>query len=67
MTIDPLTGNVYVADFWYSTVTVIHGTEILTTLETGWYSYDIGVNPANGRVYISNTNEGTVTVLGFQD
>jgi DNA-binding beta-propeller fold protein YncE len=67
MAIDPVTGNVYVADFWFNTVTVIHGTEVIATLETGLYPYGIAVNSANGQVYISNTNEGTVTVLGFQD
>lgn len=67
MAIDPMSGNVYVADFWFNTVAVIHGTEVTATLETGLYPYGIAVNPANGRVYISNTNEGTVTVLGFED
>jgi len=66
-TIDPMTGNVYIADFWDNTVTVIHGTDVIATLETGLYPYGIDVNPTNGRVYISNTNEGTVTVLGFQE
>jgi DNA-binding beta-propeller fold protein YncE len=67
MAIDPMSGNVYVADFWFNMVAVIHGTEIIATLETGLYPYGIAVNPANGWVYVSNTNEGTVTVLGFQD
>lgn len=67
MTIDPLTGNVYVADFWSDMVTVINGTEIVATFEVGWYPYGIGVNPANGWVYVSNTNDHTITVLGFQE
>ncbi len=67
MDIDPLSGNVYVADFWNDLVTVVHGTEVAATFETGWYPYGVGVNPANGRVYISNTNEGTITVLGFAE
>ncbi len=67
MAIDPVSGNVYVADFWFNTVTVIQGTEVIATLETGLYPYGIAVNSANGQVYISNTNEGTVTVLGFQE
>lgn len=67
MTVDPVSGNVYVADFWYNTVTVIHGTEVIATIETGLYPYGIGVNAANGQVYIANTNEGTVTVLGLPE
>lgn len=67
MAIDPLTGNVYVASFEYDTVAVIHGTELLTTFDVGWYPYGIGVNPANGWVYVSNSNANTVTVLGFPD
>jgi len=67
MAIDPVTGNVYVANFNDDTVTVIHGTEMIATLDVGWYPYGIGVNPANGWVYISNTNDDTITVWGFQE
>ncbi len=67
MAIDPVSGNVYVADFWFNTVSVIHGTGVIATLETGLYPYGIAANPANGRVYISNTNEGTVTVLDLPE
>lgn len=67
MDIDPISGNVYVADFWSDLLTVIHGTEVIATFETGQYPYGIGVNPANGQVYISNTNEGTITVLGLPE
>ncbi len=67
MAIDPVSGNVYVADFWFNTVSVIHGTGVIATLETGLYPYGIAANSANGRVYISNTNEGTVTVLGLPE
>jgi DNA-binding beta-propeller fold protein YncE len=65
MTVDPFTQNVYTASFHHNTVSAIHGTELLATYEVGWYPYGIGVNPANGWVYVSNTNEDTVTILGF--
>ncbi len=65
--IDPLTGNVYVANFRDDTVAVVHGTEVLATIDVGWYPYGIGVNPANGWVYVSNTNEHSVTILGFRE
>jgi YVTN family beta-propeller protein len=67
MAIDPLTGNVYVTDFWSDIVTAINGTEVMATFEVGWYPYGVGVNPANGWVYVSNTNDHTVTILGFQE
>ncbi len=66
-TVDPITGNIYVASFWDNTVTVINGTQVLATIKVGWYPYNIGVNPANGWVYVSNINEGTVTILGYPD
>ena len=65
MVIDPLTGNVYVANFSDNTVAVVQGTELLATIDVGWYPYGIGVNPANGWVYVSNSNDSTVTILGF--
>jgi YVTN family beta-propeller protein len=65
MAIDPLTGNVYVANFDGNSVTTIHGTEVLTTTQVGWYPYGIGINPTNGWVYVANINDGTVSVLGY--
>lgn len=65
MDIDPLSGNVYIADFWHNTLTVLHDTEVIATLETGFYPYGIAVNPTNGLVYVSNTNEGTISVFGI--
>jgi len=67
MVIDPLTGNVYVANFSDNTVAVVQGTDLLATIDVGWYPYGIGVNPANGWVYVSNSNDSTITVLGFPD
>jgi DNA-binding beta-propeller fold protein YncE len=66
MTVDPLTGNVYVADYYENKVTVINGTEVIGFFDVGWYPYGIGVNPANGWVYVSNTNGDTITVLGYE-
>ncbi len=67
LAIDPLTGNVYVANFWEGTnsVTVINGVQTLATIKVGWHPYKIAVNPTNGWVYVSNINDGTVTILGY--
>lgn len=67
MDIDPLTGNVYVANYRKDNVSVIYDTKVITTIQVGWYPYGIGVNPANGWVYVSNTNDSTVTILGYPD
>ncbi len=70
LAVDPLTGNVYAADFGsYSetVVTVINGTQVLGTIKVGGMPYKIDVNPTNGWVYVSNTQGGTVTVLGYPD
>lgn len=67
MVIDPLTGNVYVANFSDNTVAVVQGIELLATIDVGWYPYGIGVNPANGWIYVSNSNDSTVTILGFSN
>lgn len=67
--IDVLTSNVYAAIFGdgkdQHMVTIIQGTQVVTKIKTGWYPYNISVNSNNGWVYISNINEGTVTVLGY--
>lgn len=65
MTIDPLTGNIYVASFLDNTVTVVNGTQVLATINVGQYPYNVVVNPTNGWVYVSNTYDGTVSVLGY--
>ncbi len=67
MDIDPLTGNVYVANYRKDNVSVIYDTKVITTIQVGWYPYGIGVNPTNGWVYVSNTNDSTVTILGYPD
>ena len=63
MAADPVTGNVYIADFRDNSVAVIRGTEVITTYQVGWYPYGLGVDPRNGRLYVSNTNEGTVSIF----
>jgi DNA-binding beta-propeller fold protein YncE len=65
MTVDPLTGNVYTANSYDSSVSVINGTELLFTRKVGQYPYGIAANPVNGWVYVSNFNDGTVSVLGY--
>lgn len=70
LAIDPLTGIVYAANYGGdgpngNTVMVINGTKIVATIKVGWHPYNIALNPTNGWVYVSNINDGTVTILGY--
>jgi serine/threonine-protein kinase len=73
LAIDPLTGLVYAANYGgkdgpdLNTVSVIDGTKVIATIRVGWNPYKIALNPANGWVYVSNTNDGTVTILGYPE
>jgi len=72
LAIDPLTGIVYAANYGGdgpngNTVMVINGTKVVATIKVGWHPYKIALNPANGWVYVSNTNDGTVTILGYPE
>ncbi len=70
LAIDPLTGIVYAANYGgdgpdANTVMVINGTKVIATIRVGWNPYKIALNPANGWVYVSNSNDSTVTILGY--
>ena len=65
--IDPVTGNVYVANQYDDTVSVIYGTETIATIDVGWTPYGMGVNPENGLVYVLNTQGDSVTILGIEE
>lgn len=68
LAVDPLTGNVYAADFgsyFETVVTVINGTQVLGTAKVGGMPYKMSVNSINGWVYVSNTKNQTLSVLGY--
>lgn len=67
MAIDPVRGYVYVGNTGDGTLAVIHDTEILTTLQVGWYTTDIGVDSTSGMVYVVNDMSKDVTVIGFSE
>jgi DNA-binding beta-propeller fold protein YncE len=62
--IDPFTGNVYISNFYDGTVTAINGIEELDTITIGLHASAIGINPNNGWVYVVDTLQQTVSVLG---
>jgi DNA-binding beta-propeller fold protein YncE len=67
MAIDPVRGYVYVGNTQDGTLAVIQDTKIITTLQAGWYTVDIGVDPNTGTVYAINDMSKDVTVIGFPE
>ncbi len=67
MAVDPVRGYVYVGSINDGTLTVIHDTKVITTLQVGWWTTDIGVDARTGLVYAVNNMSGDVTVVGFPE
>jgi DNA-binding beta-propeller fold protein YncE len=44
-------------------VTVISGTQVITTLAVGVNPAAIGVNPANGYAYVANQEDHSVSII----
>ena len=64
--IDPVSGNLYFVRFYHNETVVYHDAELLATFPGG-YPWQLGVNPNNGWVYVSNTEGNTVSVLGYEE
>jgi DNA-binding beta-propeller fold protein YncE len=59
---------VYIANYKRGELTVIRGTDIITTLSTGgWGSWDIGVDEERGYIYVSNADSHSIAVFGFDE
>ena len=67
LAIDSLNGNVYATSSHEKTMTIIHGNQVLKTINLGNYSDGIAVNLATGWVYLLTLSNGTVTVLGYPE
>jgi YVTN family beta-propeller protein len=63
ISVNPATGYAYVANFGSYDVTVISGTQVVTTLAAGGDPSAMGVNPASGYVYVANASSNNVTVI----
>ena len=62
--VNPVTGNVYVANAYGTTVTVIDGaTNSTQTVTVGSNPHAVAVNPVTDQVYVANYNSGNVTVI----
>ncbi len=63
--IDPVSGNLYYVRFNHNETVVYHDSELLAAF-SGGYPWQLGINPNNGWVYVSNTEGHTVSVLGYE-
>lgn len=62
--INEITNRVYITDNMSSNLLVLDGTTNQLTLRpVGSYPVFVTVNPANNRVYVSNSNDATVNVI----
>jgi len=68
MAVDETHGYVYVANYRRGEMSVIRGTEMITTLPTGgWGTWDIGVDEKWGYIYVSNADSHSIAVFGFDN
>lgn len=59
-----MTNTIYLTDFMSTNLIVIDGnTNEVSLRPVPLYSSFVTVNPANDRVYVSNSNDATVTVI----
>ncbi len=66
--VDETHDYVYAANYRSDTLSVIRGTEVITTLETGGLGpWDIEVDERRGYIYVTNSNSAGVAVFGFAD
>ena len=66
--IDETHDYVYVANRLSGSLSVIRGTEVITTMSTeGWGPSYITVDEARGYIYVSNADSHSVAVFGFSE
>ncbi|MCX6050625.1 MAG: hypothetical protein NT075_36505 [Chloroflexi bacterium] len=66
MAVDTLRDYIYVANRLDGTMSVIRGTEVITTLDTGGAGAEfIAVDERRGYVYVSNSDSHTIAVFGY--
>lgn len=59
---------IYTADYNGPSLSVIRGTRVLATLPTGGRGpWAVGVDEERGYIYVSNANQNSVTVFGYED
>lgn len=65
ITINPLTGKIYVANQYSNTVSVFDSKtdKLVKTIPTGIFPYSIDSNQFNNRIYVTNRGSNDVTVI----
>jgi YVTN family beta-propeller protein len=61
--VDPISGYAYFTNPDQDTVTVLNGTQVVTTLPAGDTPWEVGVNPNTGYVFVTNRNSNDITVI----
>ena len=66
--VDETHDYVYAANYRSSNLSIIRGTEVITTVETGGLgAWKIAVDEKRGYVYVTNSNSASVAVFGFPE
>jgi len=66
--VDETHDYVYVANRLSGTMSVIRGTEVITTLETmGWGPAYITLDETRGYIYVSNSDSASIAVFSFRN
>jgi DNA-binding beta-propeller fold protein YncE len=60
---NPTTGYVYFTEVYSNQVSIVSGTQVITSVATNTGPTAIGVNPNSGYVYVTNWSSNTVTVF----
>ena len=63
--VDPVTNKAYLTNYlWYGTMTMIDGASDLTsTVPVGAYPSALAANWSSNRIYVTNSNDNTVSVI----
>ncbi|MEZ4660010.1 MAG: YncE family protein [Caldilineaceae bacterium] len=68
LAIDHTHDYVYATNYRSDTLSIIRGTEVITTVETGGLGpFEITVDEKRGYIYVSNSNSASVAVFGFEE
>ena len=63
LALDPATGYVYATNPANDTVTVLWGSKVIATHQTGKEPWGVAVDPTTGYAYVANSGENSVSVF----
>lgn len=66
--VDEKNNYVYVASYYSGSMSVIRGTEVITTMSTGGLGpSNIAIDDRTDLIYVANADSGSVAIFGFDD